>query len=64
MIQMLYPERRRVSEETVRGWLADAIANDKLDIDEGNENVNPATEFLDYVLDLLEDTGDFTFARS
>jgi len=54
MIQLLYPEKRRVSEDKIFMWHDDAVANGKLP---------KRTRHLDEAISDLEDIGFITVAR-
>ena len=54
---MLYPEEYRVPYSKIRIWLSDAIANGEV-----TEDVDWRTVDIKYVIELLNDTGKFTFA--
>lgn len=57
MYWIIYPETRQVGEATLRGWLADDIANEDVDFDG-----DPQTADIETVMELLSDTGKVTFA--
>lgn len=64
---MIYPAAadRFVTEKQIRGWLADAIHNDEVDLI-GDQPVitlgEVATVDIHKAIEILENTGKFTFS--
>lgn len=56
LYNLVYPERRSVTEDTIRMWYADACSNGEVDYTDLTE--------IDDVIAELESAGDVTFASS
>jgi hypothetical protein len=62
-IDMYYPTERYVSEQEVRVWLADAIANNEVSNQYGEpESLDINTLHIEYVIQLLNDGGRVSLA--